>query len=114
MKPWLISIAAVFLLSLTPANLIAKEVTIGIYAVIESVTVEPHGPAPTVVRISGMFVVPVPISSGDYQAPKRGYLILADSAGHGRGSPEGLGGAKEGGGNRARGWIWRVLGAGPE
>ena len=53
----------------------AKNGTIGIYAVIDQVTFEPEGPSPNFIRISGVLVVPVPMSSGQYRSPQRGYFI---------------------------------------
>jgi hypothetical protein len=76
MKPALILVVVAMLLSLTTASVIAKNATIGIYAVIDAVTFEPDGPSPNFVRISGVFVVPVPISSGQYGSPQRGYLYF--------------------------------------
>ena len=37
-------------------------------------TFEPDGSSPNFVRISGVFVVPVRLSSGSYRSPQRGYL----------------------------------------
>lgn len=76
MRPALILVVVALLLSLTPTSLIAKNATIGIYAVIDAVTFEPDGPSPNFIRISGVFVVPVPISSGQYRSPQRGYLYF--------------------------------------
>lgn len=64
------------LLSVTSTPLNAKNGTIGIYAVIEEVTFAPDGPSPKFIRISGVFVVPVPMSSGSYRTPQRGYLYF--------------------------------------
>src|SRR5580693_4212635 len=75
-KPAFASVAAVLLLSLAPAALFAKNVSVGIYAVIDQVTFEPDGASPNLVRISGVFVVPIPLSSGDYRTPQRGYLYF--------------------------------------
>jgi hypothetical protein len=76
MKPAFASVAAVLLLSLAPAAVFAKNVSIGIYAVIDQLTFEPDGASPNLVRISGVFVVPIPMSSGDYRTPQRGYLYF--------------------------------------
>ena len=76
MKAAFASVAAVLLLSLAPAAVFAKNVSIGIYAVIDQVTFEPDGASPNLVRISGVFVVPIPMSSGDYRTPQRGYLYF--------------------------------------
>jgi hypothetical protein len=76
MRPALILVVVVFLVSLTSTSVIAKNATIGIYAVIDAVTFEPDGPSPNFIRISGIFVVPVPISSGQYRSPQRGYLYF--------------------------------------
>ena len=76
MKSAYVSVAALLLFSLAPTSVFAKNVTIGIYGVIDQVTLEPDGVSPTLVRISGVFVVPVPVSSGDYRPPRRGYLYF--------------------------------------
>jgi hypothetical protein len=76
MKQTLSLVATVWLLSLTPTAVFAKIATIGIYAVIDEVTFERDGPSSTRIRISGVFVVPVPMSSGAYKAPQRGYLYF--------------------------------------
>ena len=76
MKPAFVSVAAVLLLSLTPTAVFAKNVSIGIYGVIDRVTFEPDGTSPNLVRISGLFVVPIPMSSGQYKTPQRGYLYF--------------------------------------
>jgi hypothetical protein len=34
------------------------------------------GPSPNTVRVSGVFVLPVPMSSGSYKPPQRGYLYF--------------------------------------
>jgi hypothetical protein len=76
MRPVLILVVVVFLLSLSSTSVTAKNATIGIYAVIDAVTFEPDGSSPNFIRISGVFVVPVPISSGQYRSPQRGYLYF--------------------------------------
>jgi len=77
MKSPFFLVPAILLLSLTPAAIIAKEGSnIGIYAVVDQVTFDKDGPTPNLVRISGVFVVPVPMSSGLYKTPQRGYLYF--------------------------------------
>src|SRR5713226_2740826 len=76
MRPVLISVTVALLLLLISTSVIAKNATIAIYAVIDAVTFEPDGPLPNFIRISGVFVVPVPISSGQYKSPQRGYLYF--------------------------------------
>jgi len=68
------SMCAFLLLSSTAV--IAKGGTIGIYAIVDDVGLEPNDNAPQRVRIRGVFVVPVPGSSGEYTAPQRGYLYF--------------------------------------
>jgi hypothetical protein len=63
---------SVLLLPLTLSLVLAKNTTVGIYAIVDHVMFEPND----CVRISGIFVVPVRMSSGDYQKPQRGYLYL--------------------------------------
>jgi len=76
MKPALILVVGTLVLSLTSTSVVAKNATIGIYAVIDAVTFEPDGPSPNFIRISGVFVVPVPISSGHYKSPQRGFFYF--------------------------------------
>jgi hypothetical protein len=49
---------------------------VGIYAIIDEVTLEPSDYEPERALISGAFVVPVPISSGLHRPPLRGYLYF--------------------------------------
>ena len=53
-----------------------KDATIGIYALIDRVTLAPDGDAPNTIRISGWFAVPPAMSSGSYQAPRHGTLYF--------------------------------------
>ena len=76
MKSLLAFVALLVVLSLATTAAFAKNCTIGIYAVIDQVTFEPDGPSANLVRISGLFVVPVPMSSGEYKTPQRGYLYF--------------------------------------
>src|SRR5260370_636251 len=76
MKLLLVLVAPVLLLSLATTAAFAKNCTVGIYAVIDQLTFEPDGPSANLVRISGLFVVPVPMSSGEYKTPERGYLYF--------------------------------------
>ena len=68
-------IAAISILSFAGATLIAKGTGVGIYARIDDVAFE-MGSSGRLVRISGVFEVPVPMSSGMYEPPQRGYLYL--------------------------------------
>jgi hypothetical protein len=77
MKPAFLLVAtSALLLLLPPKSVIAKNASIGIYAIIDHVTFEPDAGPPSSIRISGIFVVPVPMSSGNYRSPKRGYLYF--------------------------------------
>lgn len=76
MRSAFVSVTTILLLVLLPTGVFAKNATIGIYAVIDQVTFEPGDRSPNLVRISGVFVVPVPMSSGDYRPPQRGYLYF--------------------------------------
>lgn len=69
-------LAAAILPLLAPTAVNAKGTGVGIYAVIDQVTFDQDGPPPNLVRISGVFIVPVPMSSGAYKAPQRGYLYF--------------------------------------
>jgi hypothetical protein len=75
-KLWMAVAGALFFLLLAPAAVLAKNTGAGIYGIIDQITFEPNANAPDVVRISGIFVVPVSPSSGNYQLPQRGYLYL--------------------------------------
>jgi len=77
MKPvFLLVAASALLLLLPPKSVIAKNASIGIYAIVDQVIFEPETGPPNSVRISGAFVVPVPMSSGNYRSPQRGYLYF--------------------------------------
>src|SRR5258705_1328341 len=71
----IVSLCAVLVLSSSVAVL-AKRGTIGIYAIVDKVAFEPDENSPERIRIWGVFVVPVPISSGQYKTPQRGYLYF--------------------------------------
>ena len=55
----------------------AKNGNIGIYGIVDKVVFEPDENAPERIQIWGLFVVPVPISSGLYRAPRRGILYFS-------------------------------------
>jgi hypothetical protein len=77
MKPaLLLVVASAFVLLLPPDSVIAKNVSIGIYAIIDTVAFEPNSSSPDFVRVTGVFVVPVPMSSGSYRRPQRGFLYF--------------------------------------
>src|SRR5271165_2978580 len=77
MKPvFLLVAASAFFLMLQPSSVIAKNVSIGIYAIVDQIAFEPDDGSPNSVRISGIFVVPVRMSSGSYHSPQRGYLYF--------------------------------------
>lgn len=75
MRPILLA-ATISLLSLAPRIVMAKGNSIGIYAVVDQVTFDQNGASPNTIRISGVFVLPVPMSSGGYKPPQRGYLYF--------------------------------------
>jgi hypothetical protein len=50
---------------------------VGIYAIIDDVAFEPSDFEPERALISGVFIVPVPISSGLHRPPSRGYLYFS-------------------------------------
>jgi hypothetical protein len=96
MKPvFLLVAASAFFLLLPPNSVIAKNVSIGIYAIVDQMTFEPDDGSPNSVRISGIFVVPVRMSSGNYHRPQRGYLYFRIAPG------------------TEQDRIWSVLGAEP-
>ena len=59
----------------------AKGGSIGIYAIVDKVVLEPDEANPDRIRIWGTFIVPVPRSSGAHQFPQRGYLYYSLPAG---------------------------------
>jgi hypothetical protein len=82
MKHTFLFIVASALVPLFSSNLTtAKNVSTGIYAIVDQVTFEPEGDAPKFIRISGVFVVPVSMSSGNYRNPRRGYLYFQSASG---------------------------------
>jgi|SRR5690348_3192537 len=59
MKPVsVVLVAFTILLSLTPRGVLAKNAYIGIYAIVDQVTLEPNERSPQFIGISGVFVVP--------------------------------------------------------
>lgn len=77
MRAILLLVAASVLLLLLPhGSVIAKNSSIGIYAIIDQVTLEPDNVSPRFARISGVFVVPASMSSGSYQKPQKGLLYF--------------------------------------
>ena len=76
-KPVLLfSAVSLILLSVSFNSVLAKCATLGIYAIVDQVTFEPNERSPEFIRISGLFVVPVRLSSGAYHQPKKGYLYF--------------------------------------
>jgi hypothetical protein len=75
MKLTVVLFAAALVLSLAPIPVLAKNASTGIYAVVDQVTFESDGASPDLIRISGVFVVPV-FSSGQYKPPQRGHLYF--------------------------------------
>ena len=77
------SIAALIcaVLAMSTTIVTAKRSTIGIYAIVDKVVFEPDEESPERIRIWGVFVVPVPISSGQYKTPQRGYLYFRLASG---------------------------------
>jgi hypothetical protein len=77
MKPAFLLVAASAFLFLLSSNLTtAKNVSVGIYAIVDQVAFEPDAGSPNFVRITGVFVVPVSLSSGSYRSARRGYLYF--------------------------------------
>lgn len=76
MKLAITFVSAIFLTALATRPAMAKGSGVGIYAIIDQITFDQPGPAAHTIRISGVFAIPVPISSNSYQAPRRGYLYF--------------------------------------
>jgi hypothetical protein len=55
---------------------LAKRGNIGIYAIVDRIVFEPNDNSPERLQIWGVFVVPVRMSSGEYQAAQRGVLYF--------------------------------------
>lgn len=49
---------------------------VGIFAIVDSVRLEPSDATPERIRMSGVFVIPVPMSSGHHRPPQRGQLCF--------------------------------------
>jgi hypothetical protein len=81
MKSAVLLFTAFLIPVLATSTAAAKNNSIGIYAVIDEVKFDHDGPSSNVIRISGVFIVPIAISSGEYQAPQRGYLYFRVSSG---------------------------------
>jgi hypothetical protein len=69
-------LSAVVILSLVQISL-AKNGNIGIYGIVDKVVFEPEESSPERIQVWGLFVVPVPISSGLYKVPQRGVLYFS-------------------------------------
>jgi hypothetical protein len=52
----------------------AKIGSVGIYATIDKIVLEPDENSPERIRIFGTFIIPVPRSSGFHEHPQQGYL----------------------------------------
>ncbi len=76
MKLAVLFLSAISLTALAARPAIAKGSGVGIYAIIDQVTFDQAGPSPNTIRISGVFAIPVPMTSNSYQAPRRGYLYF--------------------------------------
>jgi hypothetical protein len=68
-------VVTVLSLAVAAATLDASTV-VGIFAIVDRVEFEPDNVAPQRIRISGVFVVPVPVSSGLHKPPLRGTLCF--------------------------------------
>jgi hypothetical protein len=80
MKSAVLLFGTILLVSMA-TNAAAKSTSIGIYAAIDEVKFDQGGPSSNMVRISGIFIVPKRMSSGEYQTPQRGYLYFRISPG---------------------------------
>ena len=76
MKSLFVVLTTVALAAAMATTGVAKNGGAGIYAIVDTVTFEPNNISPERIRISGLFAVPVRMSSGDYAPPKRGYLYF--------------------------------------
>ena len=71
--------SALVVISLTIAcatTPVSASTVVGIFAIIDQVELEPDATAPQRIRISGVFVVPVSVSSGLHRAPARTTLCF--------------------------------------
>lgn len=76
MKSRRIIVCLCAVLTVSAIHVLAKGGSIGIYAIVDKVEFEPNEESPERVRIWGVFIVPVPMSSGQYRAPQRGYVYF--------------------------------------
>ena len=67
---------AALMLDSNSSPAIAKGGTFAIYGVIDKITFEAEHSSPDTARISGVFVVPLPKSSGGDRTAQRGYLYF--------------------------------------
>ena len=76
MKPVNRVLTVCAILALSSTVVLAKRGSIGIYAIVDTVELQPNDESPERILVHGVFVVPVPLSSGDYLPPQRGYLYF--------------------------------------
>ena len=78
MKSMFFTLASTALiLSLLATRAMAKGgETIGVFALIDRVTLDQGGPSSDTIKIFGVFMVPTPHSSNSWSAPQRGYLYF--------------------------------------
>jgi len=87
MKPaFLLVVTSALFLLLPPKSVIAKNASIGIYAIIDHATFEPDAGPPNSVRIFGVFVVPVLLSSGKLPQSSERLPLLSACARYGAGN----------------------------
>jgi hypothetical protein len=83
MKSLLVSLTIGALATALTIRVVAKGTSgVGIYGVIDKVAFEPNATSPDRIRVSGLFVVPLRMSSGEYSPPQRGFLYFKIVPGH--------------------------------
>lgn len=81
MRSLRIQVLFLILVTLIPAACFAKNGNIGIFGIVDKVVFEPSEQSPQRIQVWGTFVVPVRMSSGQYQSPQRGVLYFELPAG---------------------------------
>ena len=82
MKSTFFWVITILLLWLTSKIVIAKGTGVGVYALIDQIALDQDDRLTTTVRISGIFMIPEWMSSGEYKTPQRGYLYFRIPSGN--------------------------------
>ena len=72
----LLALAITWLAAALLARPLGASTVVGVFAIVDDVRFEPDESAPERIRLSGVFVVPVPMSSGRHKPPERGHVCF--------------------------------------